>query len=71
MDIQAAKKRAAFAVKNYGRLGSTWAEFYGRDVPAALEALEEAQGRIAELENALRAAQTYVKAVRPTVGESE
>ncbi len=41
------------------------------DLPAALEALEEAQGRIAELENALRAAQTYVKAVRPTVGESE
>ena len=34
------RTRADFAVKNYGRLGSSWAEFYGRDVTVLLGTLE-------------------------------
>ena len=34
------RTRAYFAVKHYGRLGSTWAEFYGRDVTVLLDKLE-------------------------------
>ena len=34
------RERAALAAKNYGRAGSSWALFYGRDVPDLLDTLE-------------------------------
>ncbi len=45
-DIPKIKMRAGFAAKNYNRLGSSWAEFYGRDVPQLVTELEEAQGKL-------------------------
>ena len=40
LDLPAIKKRADFAGKNYNRLGSSWAEFYGRDMPQLVKAYE-------------------------------
>ena len=50
LDLPKIKKRADFAGKNYSRLGSSWAEFYGRDVFQLVEELEEAQGKLEVLE---------------------
>lgn len=47
--IKAAVKRADFAARNYKRLGSSWAEFYGRDIPMFAEALAEVQAALREL----------------------
>ena len=41
------------------------------NVPRLVAAVQEAQGRIVELESALRTAQSYIEAVGPGLGESQ